>query len=173
MKFHFFSLGSLNIERRSIWIDSTSFKHLFLHRVCFLIKIKIVGNEIITWNWRKNTEIRKNSTLLIPLLKFVTDKSFIHKTIEGENGFATNIFKLRANISCIGSSGGFSHKGGYPWGVKRDGNGEKYRRVSTALISFDFSRVNIIPCWASSFHITTHKTYILENVESFLPTINI
>lgn len=43
-------------------------------------------------------------------------------------------------------------------GKKRDRNGEKYRRVSTAPISFDFSRVNIIPAEPPPFHVTTYKS---------------
>lgn len=49
----------------------------------------------------KNTKIRKNSTLLIPLLKFVTDKSFIHKTIEKERMVSLQISSNYAQISPV------------------------------------------------------------------------
>lgn len=58
------------------------------------------------------------------LVGFMTDRFAIHEMRYRENGFAADILKLRANISCIGSSGGFSYKGGYPRGVKRNRNGE-------------------------------------------------
>lgn len=93
--------------------------------------------------WKKHVFRKKKKILDSRMQACVIHEKFnIGEIRSRENDFAANILKLRANIYCIGSSGGFSRKGGYPQGVKRNRNGEN---VGGSPIPFDFSRVNIIP----------------------------
>lgn len=148
--FLFFKFRNEIIDHRFELISLISFEHLYL-RSLFDYKDK---------NWRKWNNLMEIDVKIAMENMKTSRYSFLYW-----NSWQINLPSIRCDrrrewykypqITCkyllyrifgwIFAQGWLSMGG-----KKRDRNGEKYRRVSTAPISFDFSRVNIIPCWASS-----------------------